>query len=112
MTERTIRSMAKQLAGKFYYDDNRSDAFRATFPTLKAYMRGQWHQNGDIIITKPGWMYHVDLAIKVLATMLRQPDNVVSPYLKERIAEALIENHNRSTAPQAVKSAQRLETFH
>ena len=43
MTERTIRSMAKELAGIFY-EENRSEGFRKTFPTLRAYMRGQWHQ--------------------------------------------------------------------
>ena len=112
MTEKTIRNMAKELAGAFY-EDNRSPGFRKTFPTLKAYMRGQWHTtNGDVYITKPGWTYHYDLAIKVLATMLRQSDAVVSSEMKERIAAALIENNNKGTSPQARKTGQRLETHH
>ena len=111
MPEKTIRNMARELAGAFY-EDNRSPGFRKTFPTLKAYMRGQWHRDGQIFITKPGWVYHYDLAIKVLATMLRQSDNVVSPYMKEKIAAALIENHNKGTSPQARKTGQRLETHH
>lgn len=112
MTEQTIRNMAKELAGAFY-EDNRSAGFRATFPTLKAYMRGQWHKSdGEIFITKPGWVYHVDLAIKVLGTMLGKPDSVVSPVMKERIATALIDNHSRATSPMARKTGQRLETHH
>jgi hypothetical protein len=112
MTEKTIKDMARELAGAFY-EDNRSPGFRATFPTLKAYMRGQWHKpTGEIFITKPGWMYHIDLAIKVLGTMLGKPDAGVSPAMKERIAAALIENHNKGTSPQARKTGQRLETHH
>lgn len=111
MTEQTIRNMAKELAGKFY-EDNRTPAFRATFPSLRAYLRGQWHKDGQVFITKPGWLYHVDLAIKCLATMLRQSDAEVSPVMKERIAAALIDNHNRATAPGALKSGQRQDTIH
>ena len=104
MTERTIRSMAKELAGKFY-DDNRSPAFRRTFPTLKSYMRGQWHVNGDIVINKPGWMYHVDLAKKVLGTMLS--DGRVSAVMKERIYDALVDEHERALKTKTVKVLQR-----
>jgi hypothetical protein len=99
--------MAKELAGIFY-EDNRSPAFRRTFPTLKAYMRGQWHQNGDIVINKPGWMYHVDLARKVLVQMLSQSDEKVSSVMKERIYEALIEEHEKATAEQARRVTQRI----
>ena len=110
MTERTIRSVAKELAGAFY-EDQRSLSFRRTFPTLKAYMRGQWHQpNGDIVINKPGWMYHVDLARKILATMLSQPDTVVAPAMKNRIYAALLEEHEKATTPQAKKVLQRRDS--
>ena|ERR1035437_5882560 len=113
MTERTIRLMAKELAST-YYEDNRSPAFRKTFPTLKAYIRGQWHQpNDEIIINKPGWMYHIDLARKLMGWMLSQPDTKVSPVMKERIYEALLEEHSRATAPQAKRVLQRKEIqFH
>ena len=107
MTERTIRSMAKELAGIFY-EDNRSPAFRRTFPTLKAYMRGQWHQNGDVVINKPGWMYHIDLARKVLVQMLSQSDEKVSAVMKDRIYDALIEEHEKATAEQARRVTQRI----
>ncbi len=106
MTEQTIRSMAKELAGTFY-EDNRSPAFRATFPTLKDYMRGQWHINGDIVMNKPGWIYHIDLARKVLGSMLSKPDAVVSPLMKERIYEALLDEHERASKTKAVRVTQR-----
>jgi hypothetical protein len=111
MTERTIRLMAKELAGTFY-EDNRSEQFRRTFPTLKAYMRGQWHQDGQIVINKPGWMYHIDLARKVLGLMLSQSDERVSPIMKERIYEALLDEHERATSPQAKKVTQRNYNLH
>jgi len=98
LTERTIKSLAKELAGAFY-EDNRTPAFRQSFPTLKAYMRGQWHQaSGEIKIDKPGWLYHIDMARKMLTAMLGKPDAVVSSVMKERIYDALIEEHNRATS--------------
>src|ERR1035437_3052711 len=113
MTERTIRMMAKEMAGVFY-EDNRSQQFRMAFPTLQSYMRGQWHQpDGQIIINKPGWMYHIDLARKLMGAILSQPDSKVSPIMKERIYEALLDEHSRATAPQAKKVLQRKEIqFH
>ena len=105
--------MAEELAGAFYEDQARSPKFRATFPTLKAYMRGQWHQpNGDIVINKPGWMYHIDLARKVLGSMLSQPDSRVSTIMKERIYEALLEDHAKAITPQAKQVLQRKNSLH
>jgi len=99
MTERTIRSMAKKLASVFY-EENRSPQFRATFPTLKDYIRGQWHQpNGDIVINKPGWMYHLNLARNVMLQMLDSP--MVNPHLKEAIYNAWLEEHAAGTGPTA-----------
>ena len=111
MTERTIRSMAKQLAGAFY-EDNRSHKFRQAFPTLKAYMRGQWHQpNGDIKIDKPGWVYHIKLARELLTRMLGYPDSQVSAVMKERIYDALIEEREKATKPTALRAKQRKEVI-
>ena len=101
MTERTIRSMAKELAGVFY-EDNRSLKFRQAFPTLRHYMRGQWVQpNGDILIKEPGWTHHIELARKLLTQMLSQSDGRVSPLMKERIYEALIEEHTKGVQSRA-----------
>lgn len=110
MTDRTLRSMAKELAGIFY-EDNRSPAFRQAFPTLKHYMRGQWVQpDGDIKIDKPGWMYHVDLARKCLAHMLTLPDTVVHPNIKQSIYEAFINEHEQRQKTKPLKVVQRKHT--
>jgi hypothetical protein len=101
MTEMTVRTMAKELAGKFY-EDNRTPGFRKAFPTFKHYMRGQWVQaNGSIKAYRPGWLHHVELARKVLAAMLGQPDAKVSPVMKDRIFNALIEDRNREFGRKA-----------
>lgn len=107
MTEKTIKEMARELAGIFY-EDNRSPAFRAAYPTLKHYMRGQWVQpDGDIKIDKPGWMYHVDLAKKCLAQMLTMPDAVVHPNIKNAIYEAFIAEHEKRQKQKPLKVVQR-----
>lgn len=94
--ERTIRAQAKELAGVFY-EDNRSPGFRKAFPTLKDYMKGHWHQpDGRIKLFTPGWHHHVALARKTLAIMLGQPDSRVSPAMKERIFNALIEDREKT----------------
>lgn len=107
MTEHTVRSMAKELAGTFY-EENRSAGFRKAFPTFKHYMRGQWVQaDGSIKAYRPGWLHHVALARKVLALMLGKPDSVVSPAMKERIHAALIEDREREAGrkPKALHQA-------
>ena len=110
MTERTIKEMAKELAGVFYEDQARTPGFRRAFPTFKAYMRGQWHQpNGDIKIDKPGWLYHVSMARELLTMMFGQPDSRISPVMKERIYDALIAETERATAKGAKQVTQRKE---
>ena len=109
MTERTIRSMAKELANIFY-DENRTPAFRQAFPTRTAYLRGQWHQpDGDIKIDKPGWMYHVDMAKECLARMLTMPDSIVHPNVKQAIYDAFIAEHEQRQRVKPVKVTQRKE---
>ncbi len=99
--EHTVRNMAKELAGKFY-EDNRSAGFRKAFPTFKHYMRGQWClPDGSMKAYRPGWLHHVELARKVLAAMLGKPDAVVSPVMKDRIFNALIEDREREVGRKA-----------
>lgn len=106
--EHTVRSLAKELAGIFY-DDNRSPKFRAAFPTFKHYMRGQWVQSdGSIKAYRPGWLHHVEHARKVLSLMLGQPDSRVSPIMKERIFDALIDDRNRQFKAAQQKTAKSL----
>lgn len=101
MTNQTIRMLAKELAGKFY-EGNRSPKFRAAFPTYKNYIRGQWHQpDGSIKAYRPGWLHHVELARKMLASMLGRKD--VHEHLKEAIFKAIIDDRERSQRPGARK---------
>lgn len=94
MTERTVRSMAKELAGKFY-EGNRTPGFRKAFPTFRHYMRGQWVQpDGSIKIYRPGWLHHVVLARQMLTLMLGRKD--IHENVKERIYDALLEDRNRT----------------
>lgn len=107
--ERTVRSMAKELAGIFYEEPQRSVGFRRAFPTFKHYMRGQWVQaDGSIKAYRPGWLHHVALARKILAIMLGKPDTVVSPAMKNRIFDALIEDRNRQFQAEQRKTAKNL----
>lgn len=94
MTEQTVRSVAKEIAGAFYEESQRSHAFRQAFPTLQAFMRGQWHQpDGSIKLYRPGWMHFVDTARKRMAQMLGEKGT--TEYLKYRIFDALIDDRNR-----------------
>lgn len=97
----TIRAMAKELAGQFY-EGNRSPGFRHAFPTFKHYMRGQWVQaDGSINLDKPGWLHHVNLARKLLASMLGNMN--VHENLKEAIYQAIIDDRERALRPSAKK---------
>ena len=90
--EDTIRDLATELAGIFY-DGNRSVKFRKAYPTLKDYMRGREHQSdGRILHRVPGWRHHVKLAREMLVRMLGMPDARVSPEMKMRIYDAIIED--------------------
>ena len=94
--EATIKKMATELAGVFY-EQERSPRFRKAFPTLKNYMGGwQVVADGAVKKTSPGWMHHVVLARRVLTEMLKKPDAVVSPAMKERIYDALLEDRGKS----------------
>lgn len=101
--ERTVRTMAKELAGTFY-EQNRTPGFRKAFPTVKHYMKGLWVQaDGQIKVYRPGWLHHVELARKVLRGMLQQPDARVSPAMKERVYDALLEDTHQASQPTARK---------
>ena len=106
----TVKKMAEKLAGVFYEDQVRSPKFRMTFPTLKAYMRGQWHQpNGDIVINKPGYLYHVEMARKVLAKMLTLPDTQVHANIKDAIYQGFLDEHEATQQRKPKKVLQRQE---
>lgn len=110
MTERTIRTLAKELAGQFY-EQKRSDRFRSKdaltraktlrqlpdgsvievtvmVPFLEAYPTSQHYSKGH-------WPFFVEAARQCLLTMLALPDSAVAPALKEAIYAAILEDSEK-----------------
>lgn len=117
MTERTVRSVAKQLAGAFYEqsagdmfgtapeDRERSKRFRASYPTVKHYLRGiAIAPDGRVVPQEPGWKYFVTLARARMVQMLQDP---TKESLHGAIYKALLEEHVKSTSPRAQEILQR-----
>lgn len=114
MTERTIRSVAKELASEFYTqaggdlfkdDPERSKRFRETYPTLTHYLKGyQVGRDGRIKQDQPGWKYFVTLARARLVQILQDP---TKKHLHTAIYKALLEEHEKSTSPAAQEILQR-----
>lgn len=115
MTHRQIKHLAKELAGQFYEEETstkpdlernkRSLRFRKAFPKVKDYLMGHQHNpDGTVTYTKPGWMHHIVLARKLLTLMLGQSDARVSPFMKEQIYDALLEEHEQSTNPKRAEN--------
>lgn len=118
MTERTVRTLAKQLAGIFYEeaggdlfgtapeDRARSARFRQTFPTLRHYQTGlQVLPDGRVKQGEPGWHYHITLARARMVQMLQNP--MTRDGVKDGIYKSLVEEHVKSTSPQAQELLQR-----
>ncbi len=118
MTERTIRTLAKELASVFYEeaggdlfgtapeDRARSKRFRQTFPTLRHYLQGMAvAPDGRIVPQDKAWMYFVSLARARMVQMLSQPGT--SDAVKTGIYKALLEEHEKSTSPKAQEVLQR-----
>lgn len=117
MTERTIRHLAKELAGTFYEqaggdmfgsapeDRERSKRFRQTYPTWKHFKKGlQVQTDGSIKVDKPGWMYFVTIARARMVQMLKDP---TKKHLHSAIYKSLLEEHEKATSPQALELLQR-----
>lgn len=118
MVERTLRSVAKELAGVFYEDAGRdmfgvaradrerSAKFRKAYPTLRHYMRGtQVLPDGRIKQdTIPGWYYFIDPARKRLTQMLGDPAH---KHLHDGIYKALCEDNLKATSHNALSVLQR-----
>jgi len=118
MTERTIRSVAKELAGVFYEqaggdmfgaspeDRERSKRFRQTYPTWEHYKKGYAvGPDGRIKPGPPGWTYFVTLARARLVQMLSEAKTTAP--MKDAIYKALLEEHASSTSPRAQELLQR-----
>lgn len=92
MTERTVRMMAKEFAGKFYEESQRSLRFRRQWPEQDRYVA----QN---------WPHFVDIAVQALGALLHQPG--VPEHRKQAIYEALIEQAAReASSPSALTPIQ------
>ncbi len=117
MTERTIRTLAKELASVFYEqaggdlfgtapeDRERSKRFRSTFPTLKHYLEGMAvAKDGRIVPQQKAWTYFVSLARARMVQMLSDP---TKKNLHDAIYKSLLEEHQKSTSPKAQQVLQR-----
>lgn len=117
MTERTVRHLAKELAGAFYEqaagdlfgttkeDRERSARFRSTYPTWEHYKKGiQVLPDGSTRLDRPGWTYFVSLARARMVQMLSDPTKA---HLHDAIYKALLEEHQKSTSPLAQEVLQR-----
>jgi hypothetical protein len=111
MTERTIKSMAIELAGEFY-EGKRSGRFRSMdeLTTARRVMRRP--QDGALIEVKiripfrrayptahsyavAHWPLFYESARQCLVTMLALPDAKVPPHLKEAIFAAIKEDREK-----------------
>lgn len=117
MTERTIRTLAKEFAGVFYEqaggdlfgttleDRERSRRFRQTYPTWNHYKRGiQVLPDGSTKQDQPGWVYFISVARARMVQMLQDP---TKKNLHDAIYKALLEEHAKSTSPRAQEILQR-----
>ncbi len=117
MTERTVRSVAKELAGCFYEqsagclfgdapeDRERSRRFRETYPTWEHYKTGvQVLPDGRTRQDQAGWVYFISLARARMVQMLQDP---TKKNLHDAIYKALVEEHVSSTSPVAQDVLQR-----
>jgi hypothetical protein len=117
LVERTIRSVAKELASVFYTeaggdlfgvrpeDRARSRRFRETYPTLRHYLRGlQVTTSGAVKQGEAGWLHFVDAARKRLIQMLGDPQH---KNMHEAIYKSICEDNVKSTSPHAKSLLQR-----
>lgn len=86
MTTQLVRKMAKDIAGEFYEQEQRTLRFRRQWPSPQAYIASNWP-------------HFVDLARGALAAMLARPD--YPQHLKDAIEKDLLEAHARQQSPHA-----------
>lgn len=109
MTEATIRTLAIKYANTYYDMNQRSEKFRKAYPKPLNYVQGIMHlPDGSRTQGKPAWLHFVNLARSTLVEMLAKPDEVVSPTLKEKIMDALVEDREKQLKHQNVESIQQI----
>ena len=79
MTERTIRNVAKDLAGADYEQGTHSERFRKFWPDVKQFIARNWPT-------------YVPMARTIMVDMLRRSDSEIPPAQKEAVYEALMED--------------------
>lgn len=105
MTVQLIRVTAKELAGAFYEQAQRSEVFRRAFPNVRDFIRGAAHRrDGSIEMQDPNWWQFVQLAKDNMVKQLKDPS--ISPIIKEAITDALIEEAHRGSKAGAKMVAQ------
>lgn len=100
MTVQLIRQTAKELAGAFYEQPERTPLFRKVFPTVKDFLTGRVHRSdGTVKLMDPNWWQFIDLAKRTLTEMLADPN--MHEHLKYPIYDALTEEARRGSKPGA-----------
>ncbi len=110
--ERTTRTVAKEIARKFWSDYDFRDPrmmrteseaadlrakFVQVYPTARDFVRGHAHQaDGSILVGKPNWQHFVQAARQRMVQMLG--DSGISDALKKGIYDAIIEDRARQDA--------------
>ena len=110
-SERTIRALAKELAGEFYDHKSRTKRFRSMDEPTRARALKQFedgHVEEVIVIVpfreaypdaktyaKAHWPFFYDTARKCLTTMLALPDSRIHPNMKKAIYDALKEDWDK-----------------
>lgn len=95
MTHRLIRHMAKEIAGKYFEEETRTERFRKELGNSDrqqlAYVNGHWP-------------HFIDLAKEALGRLLNQP--TYPQYLKDTIHEALVDDFSRGQNANAMEVIQ------
>lgn len=86
MTERTIRTLAKEMAEE-WWDNDHSDRFRKFWPSQR-------------VFTQRNWPTFYSMAKTVLTGMLN--DKTLPESVKEGISKALIEDFNKNANVKGV----------
>lgn len=109
-SERTMRTLAKKLAGEFY-EATRTDVFRNGEMLVPCYRidRGNRGDTREVLVKVPFkvaypnakaysrafWPHYLQEAKSRMVKMLSMPDSRVSPHLKQSIMDALMEHQEK-----------------
>lgn len=114
MTERTIRTLAKELAAEFYEHKGRSNRFRSMDEPTRARALKMMEDGNirEVVVSVPfrqaypdaktfskaHWPFFYSLARDCLVAMLALPDSRIHPNMKEAIRDAIVEDRMKQLA--------------